>query len=83
MSLHYLHYLTTITLAIVMASSCSAPVNDATPQPEETAEQPLAPAAAVWMVTDDMNAPESAFLHVESDSIFVSLINGDLSLIHI
>ena len=77
MSLPYLHHLTTITLAIVMASSCSAPVNDATPQPEETAEQPLAPAVAVWMVTDDMNAPESAFLHVESDSIFVSLINGD------
>ncbi len=43
------------------------------------AQQNAAPApAAVWTVSADMAAPESAFYDATSNSIFVSSINGDI-----
>ncbi|MDA1093559.1 MAG: hypothetical protein O3A25_09875 [Acidobacteria bacterium] len=70
----------TACVAGALSLACSAPPTEEAPAPPAPVAE-AAPvsdaAAAVWMVTDAMAAPESAFLHAESDSLFVSLIDGD------
>ncbi len=67
------------TVAGSLSLACSAPADDAEapPPPVEDVAPSGEPSTAVWTVSEAMNAPESAFLHVESDSLFVSLIDGD------
>ncbi|MDE0831491.1 MAG: hypothetical protein OSB03_20060, partial [Vicinamibacterales bacterium] len=75
----HLRVLAVATLAGSLSLACSAPSDDteAPPPPVEAVAPAAEAAAAVWMVTEAMHAPESAFLDEESDALFVSLIDGD------
>ena len=74
-----LRSLVAATAASCLFLACSAPADDAEapPTPVEAVAPSGERSTAVWMVSEAMHAPESAFLHTESDSLFVSLIDGD------
>jgi hypothetical protein len=65
--------------ATVLVCMVATATTAAAQAPAQQPQQGAAPApAAVWTVSADMAAPESAFYDATSNSIFVSSINGDV-----
>ena len=70
------HIVSILAVALCVSVGCSEGIVEA-PVQEPAASAPSTDQEAIWEVTEGMNAPESAHLDRQSNTVFVSVINGE------